>query len=354
MLSCNSQNQVVVNGENVELENGLYALFSTTQGDILVELEYEKVPMTVGNFVALAEGSMPNESKADGEPFYNGTIFHRVIPDFMIQGGDPMGTGMGGPGYKFPDEFHETLKHDGPGVLSMANSGPNTNGSQFFITHIATPHLDNRHSVFGKVVQGQEIVTAIAAVQRDQRDRPSTDVVLEDLSIIRKGQIAESFDAMEAFNKGKEAFEAEKRAKEEDAKKKIEELMKGAEVTASGLGYIITERGTGPKPEIGQKVKVNYAGYLVDGSIFDTSIQSLAEKEGIYNPARPYKPLEMPYGPQAPVIEGWKEGIQLLSIGDKARLIIPPHLGYGPQGAGGVIPPNATLIFDVELVGLAE
>jgi peptidylprolyl isomerase len=355
LVSCNSQNHVTVNGEKVDLEEGLYALFNTSEGDILVDLEYEKVPMTVGNFVALAEGKMPVESKEAGTPFYNGTIFHRVIPDFMIQGGDPQGTGQGGPGYSFPDEFDPSLRHSDKGVLSMANSGPGTNGSQFFITDTATPWLDDRHSIFGKVVQGIEIVGKITEVDRDNRDKPSTDVVLQTLQIIRKGESAKSFDGLAAFEKGKSDLEAAKAAKEEEARRKAEEVMQGAERTESGLGYIMKEKGNGKKPEIGQTVKVHYAGYLIDGSIFDTSIKSIAEEQGIYNPGRePYAPFEVVYGPGARVIEGWKEGIQLLSVGDKARLIIPPHLGYGPQGAGGVIPPNATLIFDIEMVGIVE
>lgn len=355
LMSCNSQNHVTVNGEKVNLEEGMYALFQTTQGDILVELEYEKVPMTVGNFVALAEGSMKNNTKEEGQPFYDGTIFHRVIPDFMIQGGDPQGTGMGDPGYKFPDEFDASLRHSSKGILSMANSGPNTNGSQFFITDTATPWLDDRHSIFGQVVKGHEIVRKITKVDRDQRDKPKTDVVLEKVQIIRKGDKAMNFKAMEAFNGGQEDYLKKQAEAEAEAQRQIEAAMEGAERTESGLGYIITQKGNGEKPVTGQMVEVHYAGYLMDGTIFDTSIKEIAEKEGIYNPGRePYAPFQLQYGPQARVIEGWKEGIQLLSVGDKARLIIPPHLGYGARGAGGVIPPNATLIFDVELVRIVK
>ena len=144
------------------MNNGLYAKFHTSKGSILVDLTFEKTPGTVGNFVALAEGNMENEVKPQGKPYYDGLKFHRVIADFMIQGGCPQGTGTGNPGYSFDDEFHPELKHDKPGVLSMANSGPATNGSQFFITHVATPWLDNKHTVFGFVVDGQEIVDAIA------------------------------------------------------------------------------------------------------------------------------------------------------------------------------------------------
>jgi cyclophilin family peptidyl-prolyl cis-trans isomerase len=170
------------------MQDGLYAKFNTTKGEILVALEYQKTPGTVGNFVALAEGNMENSVKPQGTPYYDGLKFHRVIPDFMIQGGCPLGSGTGNPGYKFEDEFHPDLKHDGPGVLSMANAGPGTNGSQFFITHIETSWLDNKHTVFGKVLEGQNIVDAIGQ-----------DDAIETLEILRVGADAEAFNAIEAF-----------------------------------------------------------------------------------------------------------------------------------------------------------
>jgi len=349
MSSCNSQNkQVTVNGENVELQGGMYAKMNTTQGDILLKLHYQKTPMTVANFVGLAEGTIDNNAKEAGQPFYDGLKFHRVIKDFMIQGGDPQGTGAGGPGYKFPDEIDETLKHDGPGVLSMANSGPGTNGSQFFITHKATPWLDGKHTIFGKVEKGQDVV-----------DNIKEGDVINSVTIIRKGKDAEKFDAPAVFNKQQEEAKkaADKEAKEQAEKraeglKELEKLKEKAEVTESGLYYIVTEEGDGPKPEDGQTVQMNYAGYLVDGTLFDTSIKEIAEEGGVYNAQRPYVPFEVTYGPQARVIEGWKEGISLMNVGDKYKLIIPPNLGYGSRGAGGVIPPDAWLIFDVEMVGI--
>lgn len=174
-----------------ELPDGIYAKFDTSKGEILVKLFYERTPMTVGNFVGLAEGTMPwrnQDGKEKTSKFYDGLIFHRVIADFMVQGGDPLGQGTGGPGYSFPDEFHPELVHDKPGILSMANSGPGTNGSQFFITHVPTPWLDNRHSVFGEVVTGMDVVNAIAGGDK-----------IKKLSIQRIGKAAKAFDALEAF-----------------------------------------------------------------------------------------------------------------------------------------------------------
>jgi peptidyl-prolyl cis-trans isomerase A (cyclophilin A) len=168
----------------------LYARFVTTMGNIVIRLEEQRAPNTVKNFVGLATGAQewvhPGTGQAQkGKPYYDGTIFHRVIPEFMIQGGDPLGAGTGGPGYKFQDEFHPELKHSGPGVLSMANSGPATNGSQFFLTERATPHLDNRHSVFGVAVVGTDVINQIARTPRGGRDKPVKDVVLQRVEIFR-------------------------------------------------------------------------------------------------------------------------------------------------------------------------
>ena len=170
------------------LDDGLYAKINTDKGEMLLKLEYEKAPLTVANFVGLAEGKLYNTAKEEGQPFYDGLTFHRVIGDFMIQGGDPSGNGTGGPGYKFQDEIDPTLKHNRAGTLSMANAGPGTNGSQFFITHKATPHLDGRHTVFGYVLKGQEVVDAIR--QGDE---------INSIKIIRVGEKAKNFDAAEVF-----------------------------------------------------------------------------------------------------------------------------------------------------------
>jgi len=169
---------------------GVYAQFVTTEGNFTIHLFDEQAPKTVENFVGLAEGSKewtdPRSGKKVTEPYYNGIIFHRVIDGFMIQGGDPLGKGIGGPGYTFADEFHPSLRHDRAGILSMANSGPNTNGGQFFITLGPTPHLDNRHSVFGEVVDGLDVVKKIGRARTDARDRPTPDVVIQTVTIERR------------------------------------------------------------------------------------------------------------------------------------------------------------------------
>lgn len=307
------------------MENAIYAKFNTAKGSILVKLTHDLTPGTVGNFVALAEGNMENKIKPQGVKFYDGLKFHRVIPDFMIQGGCPLGTGTGDPGYKFDDEFHQDLRHDAPGVLSMANSGPGSNGSQFFITHIATPWLDNKHTVFGNLIEGQDVVDAIA-----QGD------VLESVEIIRVGEEAKNWNAIEAFIGLKGARLKRDAALKAESEAKMEKLSAGFEKTESGLRYQFIQKGEGKQAEAGKTVSVHYEGSLENGKVFDSSY-----------PRK--KPIEFRLG-QGQVIEGWDEGISLLRVGDKARFVIPSDLGYGPSGAGGVIPPNATLIFDVELM----
>jgi peptidyl-prolyl cis-trans isomerase A (cyclophilin A) len=307
------------------MENGIYARFNTSKGSILVKLTHDLTPGTVGNFVGLAEGQLENKVKPMGQPYYDGLKFHRVIPDFMIQGGCPQGIGSGGPGYQFEDEFHPTLMHDRPGILSMANSGPGSNGSQFFITHIPTNWLDGKHTVFGHVVEGQDVVEAVA-----QGD------LIESLEIIRVGAEAEKWNAIEAFR----TFEGSRLKREAEAKRLAEETMEklaaGFDKTESGLRYKLIQKGDGKQAENGKTVSVHYTGSLESGKVFDSS----------YNRK---KPIEFPLG-QGNVIEGWDEGIALLKVGDKARFVIPSYLAYGSSGAGSVIPPNATLIFDVELM----
>ena len=306
------------------MNNGIYAKFTTPKGDIVVKLEHEKTPGTVGNFVALAEGNLENSAKPQGTPYYNGLKFHRVIPDFMIQGGCPQGTGTGNPGYKFDDEIHTDLKHDTPGKLSMANAGPGTNGSQFFITHVATPWLDGKHTVFGSVIEGQDVVDAVT--QGDDMQ----------VEIVRVGDDAQNWNAVEAFRTfegAREKREAEERAKQKEL---LDQVAAGYDETPSGLRYKILQNGDGKQATKGAMVSVHYKGQLLDGTVFDSSYKRK-------------QPIDFAIG-VGQVIAGWDEGIQLLKVGDKARLVIPSNLGYGATGAGGVIPPNAILVFDVELV----
>jgi FKBP-type peptidyl-prolyl cis-trans isomerase len=307
------------------MEEGIYAKFNTNKGEILVKLTHEKTPGTVGNFVALAEGKKDNSAKSKGEPFYNGLKFHRVIPDFMIQGGCPLGRGTGDAGYKFDDEFHPELKHDKPGVLSMANSGPGTNGSQFYITHVPTPWLDNKHTVFGHVATGQEVVDEIA-----QED------LIESLEIVRVGDDAQNWDAVKAFENFNTSGEARLAADKAKQEAELDTVAAGFESTASGLRYKMIQKGNGAKAEKGKQVSVHYEGSLLSGDVFDSSYKRNS-------------PIDFQLG-IGQVIPGWDEGISLLKVGDKARFVIPSDLAYGSAGAGGVIPPNATLIFDVELM----
>jgi cyclophilin family peptidyl-prolyl cis-trans isomerase len=349
--------------KNTDLPDGLYADIQTNKGNIIVKLDYQKAPITVSNFVSLAEGKniyVKNEGKK-GKPFYDGLKFHRVIPEFMIQGGDPLGTGMGDPGYRFKDEFSD-LKFNKGGLLAMANSGPATNGSQFFITHVATPWLDNKHTIFGEVIaNGMEIVNSI--VQDD---------VIEKVTIIRIGEAAKKFKssnlfndyyANEAKNQSKKLAEAEKLKVELEGKLKenlatkiafFETEKAKAKKTKSGLKYSITEKGNGKKPKKGTPIYIHYAGFLENGTLFDTSIETTAMAFGKFDQRRAdanqYLPIPFEAGRKDGMIPGFIEGLEQLSFNDKAILFIPSELAYGAGGAGDVIPPNANIIFEVQLL----
>ena len=332
------------------LKEGLYADIETPKGNMIVKLEFEKVPNTVANFVTLAEGKNPFVSEEfKGKPFYDGLKFHRVIADFMIQGGDPMGDGSGGPGYKFKDALQPDLKHSKAGTLSMANAGPATNGSQFFITHKEAPWLDNMHTIFGEVVEGLDIINKI-----------ETDDVIEKITIIRIGNSAKNFDAIKIFKSyyatvSKEIKEAEERTKEifQNKTKEIVNLKASGLKTESGLIYKIITKGTGKKPTRGTKVIIHYAGYLENGLLFDTSYEDIAKLYGKFDQNRAnqngYSGYPATMG-NLPFIPGFNEGVDLMSYGDKYMFYIPSNLGYGQQGAGDAIPPNANIVFEVELL----
>lgn len=371
--------------KKVNLE-GIIAEIYTNKGKIALQLEFQKTPITVANFITLAEGTntfVTNDRK--GKPYYNGLKFHRVIANFMIQGGCPLGNGSGDPGYKFNDEFDPSLKHDKPGILSMANSGVNTqtNGSQFFITHKDTPWLDNKHSVFGHVIEGQAVVDAIAQ-----------DDVIEKVVIIRKGKLAKGFNAVKVFSEymklkpeldrkmAEEAkvkadaqakLDSERRQKEAQAKAiadaetkaklgpiltakvaEFKDLKAKSTTTSTGLQYSILKKGSGVKPTEGKEIYVHYAGYLEDGTLFDSSYEAINKVYGKFDQNRAnangYQPFPFQYGNKGGLIPGFLEGINNMNFNDKAIFFIPANLGYGEKGAGNVIPPNSNIIFEVEIL----
>jgi cyclophilin family peptidyl-prolyl cis-trans isomerase/FKBP-type peptidyl-prolyl cis-trans isomerase len=379
-----------------DLEDGLYAEFVTNKDTMVAKLYYKEAPVTVANFVALAEGNHPLVSEQyKGKRYYDSTTFHRVIDNFMIQGGDPTATGSGDPGYKFEDEFVAQLKHNKPGILSMANSGPNTNGSQFFITEKATPFLDSYnpdgtlkdcenprvscHAVFGELVKGIEVQDSISNVEvAPGRNKPLEDVVILQLNIIRKGAEAKKFDAPKVFNdelpRLKEII-AEQKA---EAARRAEEAMKEAKLKAekacqdwlennkeldgkriespTGMAMIFTKDGKGEKPDPSQRVNIDCAGYFENGELFWTTWKDIAKKYGKYDERQDqgggYAPFEMPYNETAGLVAGFREAMLNMKIGDRARVFIPYYLGYGEAGRPPVSPPKTNYVFDIDLVSV--
>ena len=361
---------------NPKTTEGVFANILTTKGTIIVQLEYQKTPVTVANFVSLAEGknTYVTDEKLKGKPFYNGLKFHRVLKDFMIQGGDPAGNGSGGPGYAFKDEFTD-LKHNKGGILSMANSGPASNGSQFFITHKDTPWLDGVHTVFGHVTEGMDVVNKIE----------QNDLIIK-ITISRKGALASKFNAVKVFsdyyvNKAEEAkkqaaIEAENKAKQQAVQaenkriyiEKYGNVIKEkaaylaatkatATTTASGLQFVLLKKGTDIKPVDGSTIYFKYAGYFEDGNVFDTNYEEVAKTFGLFNQARAdqngYQAFPFEAGKKTGLIQGFIEGMGLMHIGDKILLFLPSKLAYGERGAGGVIPPNTNLVFELEITDKA-
>ena len=379
-LSCNDKYP--------DLEDGLYAEFTTDKGIMVTQLYYEDAPATVANFVALAEGNHPMVDTAyANKPFYDGLKFHRIIKNFMIQGGDPLGTGSGNPGYKFHDEHTPERRHDTIGVLSMANSGFATNGSQFFITHKATPHLDgydaagnlkncenigvtNRrqrvscHTVWGQLVIGFDVLDSIAGVEmtNPRAGTPKEDWFIQKVVIIRKGSAAKKFDAPTVFTtelatveKHKEEAEAERVKAFSSVKDRFDSKREKAEKLESGLSIFWDKKGKGLKPNIGDTFQAHYSGYFASGEMFDTSVADVAESQGKLDERRKaaggYAPMERKYSMDEALITGFKEALLQMSVGDKTTVFIPSHLGYGAQGHPAGIPPNTDLVFELELVG---
>ena len=344
------------------LKDGLYADIQTNYGDMLAELYYKTTPGTVANFVSLAEGT--NTYVADslkGKRYYDGTKSHRVIKNFMLQAGDRTATGEGDPGYKFADEFVDTLRYTRKGQLGMANSGPATNGSQFFITEVATDWLNFRHTIFGQVIQGEDVISKITSIKTGAQDRPVDPVVIKKVEIIRVGKDAQKWDAPKVFD----AFMKEQNAKAqklESQKEKNLALMAEQEAKAvaqpSGIKILKLKEGNGVKPQIGSDVLVNYAGFLrATGDLFDTNIAEIAKENDAYDAARAadpqygYIPYAWKYSPEVGLIAGFKEALLSMKVGDRIRVFIPSALAYGKQGFGnGVIPPDADLMFEIEIV----
>lgn len=327
MGCCNTGSGVVKMDKYTAITaDGIYAVIETEKGDITLELQYKKTPLTVCNFVGLAEGTL---SVTAGKPFYDGLVFHRVIPDFMIQGGDPEGKGTGGPGYRFPDEFDPSLKHDVPGILSMANSGPGTNGSQFFITHVPTPWLDGKHTVFGRVLEGQDVVNSIVAGD-----------VIKKVIIVRKGEEAKTITATQQDFDRLLAGASDRAtvAKEQSRQTIMDEIAKkwpGINKSESGVLFEITREGTGEPMKPGQLLTMKYRGYLLNGTVFDDSDM--------------HKPLEFPVG-RGKLIPGFDSQALQMKIGERRTIIIPPELAYGSAGVPGVIPGDSYIVFDLELL----
>jgi len=386
--------------QHPDLDDGLYAEIITSKGTMMAKLHYDKVPVTVANFVALAEGNHPlAEEQYKGKPFYDGVTFHRVMDNFMIQGGDPTGTGRGTPGYRFAADFDASLKHDKPGMLSMANSGGiNTNGSQFFITEVPYPSLNafdtegnmkpcdqprvSCHSVFGELVQGIEVQDSISNVEvidpRSRNHKPVEDVFITKINIIRKGRDAKRFDAPKIFEEQMPEVEetikekmAETRAKAEEKKRLAEEkkvkvaaefkptlddYTAKAKTLASGLKVHYLNKGNGEKPKTGQTALINYQGYFTDGKLLDSNVKEVEEKYGMYNVQKEqrnmYAPSPMKVSPDANLFGGFKEALATLRVGDKAFFYFPSHLAYGESGRPPVVQPNTDLLFIIEMVGI--
>jgi len=314
------------------LPEGLYARVGTDKGSVLLKLEFERAPLTVGNFAGLAEGKL---DATGGKRFYDGLTFHRVEPGIVVQGGDPRGDGTGGPGYRFADELSPELKHDSAGVLSMANSGPGTNGSQFFITLKPMPWLDGRHSVFGRAVEGMDVVERIAPGDR-----------ISKVEILRVGKAARAFSCDQA-SWDERAARAEAAARKQAEERRQADLAliarKWPELApdADGIYQKVLKAGSGPSPRAGAAVSCLYKGMLLDGTVFDESR------------LHANVPLSFALG-AGQVIPGWDKVVPAMRKGERRLVILPPELGYGPRSVGGLISPNSFLVFELELARIGK
>jgi cyclophilin family peptidyl-prolyl cis-trans isomerase len=371
--------EVASNSNEKDDKNGIFAEIKTTKGTMLARLFYKKVPVTVANFIALAEGThpkLPEDQK--GKPYYNGVSFHRVMNNFMIQGGDPTATGSGNPGYRFASEFDKDLKHDKPGVLSMANSGGvATNGSQFFITEVPYPSLDpigpygnikpceaprvSCHSVFGQLVKGLEVQDSISNVEVGPGNKPVEDVIMTEVNIIRVGKDAKAFDAVKVFTEQEPNLlnkynDFKEQLRKESAENFVEKYKDLGELYKSPTGMIMVttqENPSGVKPTSSNYVKVNCTGMFTTGKVFYTTRKEVAQEAGIYNQAAEaqgaYVPFSSVYNESATLVPAFREAFLRMKIGEKAKVFVPSHLGYGNRNYGP-IPANSDLVFNIELV----
>lgn len=339
--------------KGLKLEKGLYAKITTTKGEIFLKLLHEEAPLTVANFVALAEGKFKGfDTIRHKKPYYDGIKFHRVIANFMIQGGDPTGTGSGGPGYKFWDETSATDRFNRSGLLAMANAGPNTNGSQFFITHVPTPHLNGKHTIFGEVLEGQDVVDAI-----EQGDEMTSIKIVKkglkykwfyNASKVFKLEYEKQSNIAEKKRLEREKLKAQDKVRQAEAKGRTEEEYKSyfydlvkeiepsAVQTESGLVYVVKEEGEGETPEKGDNVSLHYLGEFIFGGKFDSSYDR-------------NQPLAFQYLVMG-LIPGFNEGVGLSKKGTKIDLYIPYYLAYGKNGRPPSIPRYSDLIFRIEML----
>jgi peptidylprolyl isomerase len=326
---------------------GLYAVFETSLGDIVCRLEHERTPVTVGNFVGLAEGAWDTRDPRTGASmrrrFYDGSSFHRVVPGFVVQGGDPTGDGRGDPGYTFANEFVTALRHDRAGVLSMADAGSDRNGSQFFITLSPAPFLDDRQTVFGHVVDGMDVVERVARQPLGVDARPLTPVVIEHVRIVRSGETARAFDAAAAFERRdslRQSRDAQRAERQAAFQARVTQERARAVRSSSGLLFVVLQPGRGVPPRPGDTISAHLTGWLAsDGTRFwSTHDQGL--------------PFRVVVG-QKRVIPAWEETYLAMRPGEKRFLIVPPELGWGEAGNPGAgVPAGASLVFEIELLAV--